>query len=110
MTRLERNMSKIGQNIKATVVHNHKISRHNAIIINAMVEKLEKNQKGSLVVDLDANRGCSSAVVEGISTRTRANTKRKTPISSHTAQILKQGLQDMKDVEKEAEELMNTLE
>lgn len=106
LTSIECSMSKIGQNVRATIANNHKIARNNTIIINAMVEKLEKNQKGLLVVDLDANRGGSRSAGEGISTRTQANIKRKT----HTAQILKQGLQDMKDVEKEAVELLNTLE
>lgn len=75
-----------------------------------MVEKLKKNQKGSLVMDLDVDRGGCRSAGEGISTHTQANTKRRTPTSSHMAQILKQGLQDMKDVEKEAGELLKTLD
>lgn len=75
---MEKEMVKIKNNLKIIVEQNHKMVRHNAIIINAMSEKLEKTQQGSLVVDLEENME-SKNEDQGISKRTQANLKRKMP-------------------------------
>lgn len=103
---LEVEMVKIKNNMKTIVEQNHKMARHNAIIINTMSEKLEKTQ-GSLVVDLEENKDIKNED-QGISKRAHANLKRKTPPTTQMVQILKRGVQDMNELEVETIDLLKT--
>lgn len=88
---MEEEMVKIKNNLKIVVEQNHKMARHNAIIINAMFEKMEKTQQSLLVVDLEENKEIKNED-QGISKRTWANLKRKVPPTTQMVQILKRGV------------------
>lgn len=96
--------------MKMTMKQNHRMARHNAIIINTMIEKLDKSQQGSLVVDLEKDKGKSKEEDMGISERTRANLKRKAPPSPHMVQTFKRGVQEMQNLEVETMEVLKSLD
>lgn len=57
--------------------HCHKVVKKNATILSTMVEKLENTHQGSLVVDLEEDKGKSKKEDSGPSKRTKANLREK---------------------------------
>lgn len=95
--------------IKTVAEQNNRMARHNAIIINAMGEKLDKTQQGSLVVDLEETEDKSQDTNVGISKRARSNLKCKVPRTSTMIQTFKKDVIDMHKLEEETESILKTL-